>query len=85
MEEAAIREVVRSYILQEFLPGESPSAIDDSTQLISGGILDSIATVKLVTYLEDRYDVEFEAHEMSAEHLDTTTDIARIVASKLAA
>ena len=79
----AIRETVRSFLLEEFLPGEDPAELGDSTPLITGGILDSIATVKLVAFLEKEYGVEFQAHEMSADHLDTIASIADLVQAKL--
>ena len=78
-----IRETVRDYVLEEFLPGERREALTDTTPLITGGILDSIATVKLVSFLEERYGVRFQAHEMSADHLDTVADVATTVAEKL--
>jgi acyl carrier protein len=78
-----IRKTVRAYILEEYLPGESPGSLDDATPLITGGVLDSISTVKLVAFLEARFGVEFKAHEMSADNLDTIDDITRIVHAKL--
>lgn len=81
---AEVREVVRSYILKEFLPGVPASELTDTTPLISGGILDSLATVRLVAMLEERYRVEIEAHEASITHFNTVSEIASLVAEKLA-
>ncbi len=53
-----IRQAVHGYILKQFLPGEDPSELTDQTPLITGGILDSIRTLKLVVFLEDRFDVD---------------------------
>lgn len=82
---AQIEAAVKTYVLAEFLEGEGPDALDAQTPLISGGILDSISTLKLVAHLEETYGIEFAAHEVSADHLDTLADIATIVESKLAA
>lgn len=78
----AIEGTVKSYILDEFLPGASPSDVTESTPLISGGILDSLATVKLVAFLEEQYKVTIEPHEASVDYLDTITQIADLVRSK---
>jgi len=78
--DADIRSKVRAYILEEFLPDSDPDELEDDMALTTGGILDSIATVKLVTFLEDEYDVEVEAHEMG--DLDTVDDIVALVESK---
>ncbi|MBM3320273.1 MAG: acyl carrier protein [Candidatus Eisenbacteria bacterium] len=77
-----IKRTIKEYILKEFLPGERPDALGDSTPLVSGGILDSIATLKLVAFLEERYEIRLEAHEASAENLNTIEEIARRVQSK---
>ena len=45
-------------------------------------MLDSIATLKLVLFLEERYGVGFEAHEVDQEHMDTIADITTLVLSK---
>ncbi len=76
---------VKSYILEAFLPGADASELSDDTTLISAGILDSLATVRLVTFLEDHYRIEVAAHEANADNLDTLTQIAALVRAKLPA
>jgi acyl carrier protein len=73
---------VRDYILKEFLPGEDPEQLTDSVSLIDGHILDSLATLRLVAFLEETYGFEFAAHEVGAQNLDTLDLIAKFVASK---
>jgi acyl carrier protein len=74
--------IVRQYILNEFLPGEAPELLTDATPLVTGGILDSIATMKLAAFLEERFHIALQAHEMSVDHLNTVADIVRLVQSK---
>lgn len=78
-----IKNTVKSYILEEFLPGEDPALLTDSTPLVTGGILDSLATLKLVAFLQDHFQVEIEPFETSPEYLDTLPDIANLIQSKL--
>jgi len=82
MDDAQMREAVKTFILEQFLPGESPDAIDDATPLITGGILDSISTIKLVSFIEEQLGVEFAAHEISADYLDSIARIAEVVREK---
>ena len=77
-----VKDIVRDYILREFLPGESPDSLDDSTPLITGGVLDSIATIKLIAFLEERFGVQIEPHEMNADYLNSLPDIANLVTSR---
>jgi len=76
------KDIVKSYLLEEFLPGESPDALDGSTPLLSSGILDSLSTIKLVSFLEERFSIEFEAHEISRDNLDTLDLIDSFVTAK---
>lgn len=78
----AIKQSVKEYILATFLPGEDPNELTDDLPLISGGILDSIATLKLVMHLEENFGIALEAHEADREHLDTLNQIASLVAAK---
>ncbi len=75
---------VKQYLLDTFLKGEDPSALRNDTPLISGGILDSLATLELVSFLEQRFGIQLEAHEVDAERLDTLTSIAALVQGKSA-
>jgi acyl carrier protein len=77
-----IKTVIKDFILKEFLPGEDPSELTDATPLITGGVLDSIATLKLVMFIEERYGISLQAHEVDPEHLDTITQIAQLIRSK---
>lgn len=73
---------VKEFILAEFLPGENPEALTEATPLITGGILDSLATLKLVAFLEQRFKITVAPHETDEEHLGTIADIVRLVKSK---
>ena len=77
-----IKDQVRSYILKEFLQGEDPDQLTDTLPLLSGRILDSLATLKLVAFLEETFGFEFAAHEVGPQNLDTLDLIASFVESK---
>ena len=77
-----IAKVVQHFILREFLPGEDPSELTDQTPLITGGILDSISTLKLVVFLEEHFAITVEAYEAGVEHLDTVRQITALIAQK---
>ena len=79
---SGIRDAVRAFILEQFLPGEDPRNLTDSTELKESGILDSLSTLKLVTFLENEYGVEFEANDLDSGNLATIEAIDRLVQSK---
>jgi acyl carrier protein len=85
MDEAQIRQTVKSYVMAEFLPGEPDDSLLDTTPLMTGGLLDSIGTIRLIAFLEERFGIRFSDEEAVPERLDTLADIAGTVRAKLPA
>jgi acyl carrier protein len=78
----AVKSRIKAFIMDEFLPGEDPDELTDDTPLISGGILDSIATLQLVMFIEQTYGVAFEPHEVDKDNLDTLNRLMSLLMSK---
>lgn len=77
-----IKQVVKQYLLDEYFEGGNPDELTDSTALISGGILDSISTLQLVTFLENQFGIEFKPNEVDQDNLNSIAQIANFVQSK---
>jgi acyl carrier protein len=84
MDNNNMREEIRQYILSEFLPGEKPQNLRDDTPLRTSGVLDSVATLRMVSFVEERYGIEVEAHEAGVDNFDSIAAIAAFVESKKA-
>jgi acyl carrier protein len=76
------KETIRGYILGEFLLGESPANLRDDTPLRTSGILDSMATLNMVSFLESTFGITIDAHETGIESFDRIDDIAALVERK---
>jgi len=83
-DEQHIKERVKTFLLNEYLPGEDPAALTDTTALMTTGILDSIAVLKVVTFLENDFGVTIEPNEAVIDNLNTVSDIVRLVMAKKA-
>lgn len=81
----SIKDTVKGFIMDEFLPGEDPDSLTNETPLITGGVLDSIARIKLTDFLEQTYEIKLAAYEMGVDHLDNLALIADTVEAKLKA
>ena len=75
---------IRQFILSRYLPGESAENLKDDTPLRSSGILDSLATLSLISFLEEEFHIEVEAHETDIDNFDRIGDIAAFVEQKQA-
>jgi len=80
--EHATMSAIKSYILKEFLPGEDPDMLTPTTPLVSTGVLDSLAMLRLVNFLEQEFGVRIEAYEADEEHFDTLEAICGMIRAK---
>jgi acyl carrier protein len=83
-QEFAVNSAVKNFILSEFLPDEDPENLTATTPLMSSGILDSIATLKLITFLEQEFNIQIDLHEVDQARFNTLESISRLVNAKLA-
>jgi acyl carrier protein len=81
--EASVR-TVKDFILEQFLPGESADKLTETTPLFTSGLLDSIASLQLVTFLEQEFGIKVAAHEVVPDNLNTLNSIAGFIRSKQA-
>lgn len=79
-----LKETLRQFILTTYLPGESAANLRDDTELRASGILDSLATLGLVSFVEKEFGIELEAHETGIDTFDTIEHIAALVERKQA-
>jgi len=75
-------DLVRAFLVREFFHAESAQSIPLDQSLIASGLLDSVATLKLVLFLERQFNVDIESMDIVEGKLDTLNDIAKLVASK---
>lgn len=79
-----VQQLVKQFILDNFLHGENPANLTPQTELKESGILDSLSTLKLVTFLEEQFKVEFEADDLESGNLASIASIEGLVRSKMA-
>ncbi len=74
-------------ILKEYFVAQNEKAkdLDETTSLLERGLLDSMALVKLITFLEERFGVELSDDEFDPDHFETLTAIKDLVERKQSA
>ena len=78
-----IKQQIRQF-LSELLPDGKMSNLGDDTPLRTSGILDSMALLRLVGLVEEKFGIEVSAYEAGIEHFDRIDDIAAFVQRKRA-
>lgn len=80
-----VKEIVRAYLQREFFRGEAADALSNDQPLVSSGLIDSVATLKLVLFLEEKFSIFVDTADIADGQLDTLDTIEALVASKRAA
>jgi acyl carrier protein len=79
-----IEEHIQQFILTKFLDGEDPINLTTTTPLVSGGIIDSLNSLKLGLFLEKTFSIKIAPEELSnPENMETIAAITELVTSKM--
>ena len=76
-----IKQQIRA-IVAELVPNGRASQLQDDTALRSSGILDSMAVLRLVGMVEEKFGIEVSAYEAGIENFDRINDMAVYVERK---
>lgn len=78
-----ITDLMRAYLNREFFRGESVAALGVDQPLVSSGLLDSVATLKLVLFIEEQFHITVDSADIADGQLDTLKSIALLIQCKL--
>ncbi len=74
-----LKEVIRQYVIDEYLEADSDQEITYDTKLISGGIVDSFSMVSLKVFLETKYKIQIPDAKATPEAFDSVNNIAKLL------
>jgi acyl carrier protein len=77
------RAPIRAYILRELAPDLPGGRLEDDTALFGPrGVIDSLAIITLVAFLDQRFGFRIEAHEITEQHFHSVDALVRFVDAK---
>ena len=76
------REVVRSYIIENFLFGDQTPLGEDEMSLLDEGIIDSVGVMELVAFLEQDFGLTVADEDLVPENLDSVANLVAYIARK---
>jgi acyl carrier protein len=75
-------QVVEQFILEDLLSGSRNTPIQPTESLVNSGVIDSLAILRLIAFLEERFGIVVEDDEVIPENFDTMVQIVDMVESK---
>ncbi len=73
------REIIRAFIVESFLVDDFP----EDASFLRTGIIDSMGMARLVTFLEEAFQIALADDELVLDNLDSLERVAAFVGRKL--
>lgn len=77
-----VRDAIREFILNQF-PLARQKQISDGDSLLHDGLIDSMGTLDVVMFLEERFQLVLEDEDLIMDNFATVATLAEFVEAKL--
>jgi acyl carrier protein len=77
-----IETAVEKFILEDLLAGSRGTSISADESLVSSGIIDSLALLRLIAFLEEKFGVVVNDDEVIPENFESINVIKTFVENK---
>ena len=79
-----INEIMKKYIIENFLPQAGLETFDDMDSFMEKGIIDSTGVLELLEFIEGKFEIKVEDEEVVPNNLDSLQKLRQFIESKLA-
>ncbi len=80
-----IEQQLRQFVIDNFAFGLEGEALANDDSLLDQGIVDSTGVLELVAFLEERFGIKVQDHELVAANLDSINGLVQFLERKLQA
>ena len=77
-----VESTLERFIVDELLLANPDKSISADESLIGSGVIDSLALVRLITFVEDQFSVTVEDDEVIPENWETLQSIVALIRQK---
>jgi acyl carrier protein len=70
---------VKQFVIDEFLPDVGVDQLDPDYDLMQGGVVDSIGLLKLIAWLEHRFNIAADDIDLDPDNFRSVTAIDRFI------
>jgi len=81
IETTAIEQDIRKFLTEEFLSGNGEILSEDIPLL--GNVIDSQGVIELVSFIQQRFNIEIEDDDVSTENLASVKSVVDLIEYKL--
>ena len=76
------QEIVKDYVTRELADDGKGTDLKEGDNLLANGIMDSLGVLKLVSFIEQEFDIRVPDEDVTVQNFRTLKDIANYLESK---
>jgi len=77
-----VETAIERFVVDEIMLGDSNTKIDPNESLISSGVLDALALLRLIAFLEEQMGVTVDDSEVIPENFESINEIKSFIEKK---
>jgi len=77
-----IKQRVNQFFLDDILREDNGFELQDTSNLIEGGIIDSLGIMKLLSFIEQTFQIQISNDELVPENFETIERICALITDK---
>lgn len=82
MTDRTVKDQIQKFIIDNFGQSRNVSTLADNDSLLEKGVIDSLTIFRLVSFLEETFDVRIADDDITPSNLESVSVIARLVELK---
>jgi len=75
-------EILKQFITEEFVPDGDANDLKEDQSLLDSGIIDSLGIMKLLSFIEEKFQLKVSDEELIPENFETLSTIAKLISQK---
>ena len=79
----AIEAEIKRFLLEDPDFGLQTRDLGADQSLLAGGLIDSLAVLDIIAFLEARFDIQFDPEDLTGENFDRISSMAELVRARL--
>lgn len=72
-------EKIKGFILEEVCPEFGLTQLGDDEQLVSSGLVDSLGILKILSFLDEEFNVNLGSDEIKHDNFSTVRNICELI------
>jgi acyl carrier protein len=77
-----VKQQIRQFVAENFLFSNNGFDLDDDESFLEAGVVDSLGVLELVTFVEEKFDVQVPDEDIVPDNFDSVDNLATYIGNR---